>query len=120
MKKFVVTAIVEEKLVRVESDGTEQGTVFTASPEHIERFREAIHFKQEIEFRGKSVSRFAQAGYGTPLAVAVALYSIAPLKVTLWEAPKEVFEFLTESGGSAESENIPEDATPICGKPLHP
>lgn len=116
MDKFVVSAIVEEKLVRVESDGTEQGTIFTGSPEHIERFRDAIHLEQVIEFTGASEVRTARADYDTPLGVAVALYCIAPYQTTLWEAPLEVFEFMTDADDV--NDDIPAGESPVCGKPF--
>lgn len=118
MDKFVVSAIVEEKLVRVESDGTEQGTAFTGSSEHIERFRAAVQRGQEMGFEVASGVRTAQAGYDTPLGVAVALYCIAPYQTSLWEAPLEVFEFMTDADDV--NDDISTGESPVCGKPFQP
>jgi len=118
MDKFVVSAIVEEKLVRVESDGTEEGTVFTASPEHIKRFREMVQNEEKMGFAVASSVRIAQAGYDTPLGVAAALYCIAPYQTSLWEAPLEVFEFMTDLHDT--NDDIPFGESPVCGKPFQP
>jgi hypothetical protein len=115
MDQFTVAVIVEEKLLKVTSDGTEKGSVFTGTPDHIERLRSVIHCEHLIEVETVSGPAIVKAGYESPLALLVALYSIAPEETTLWEAPADLLTLLSLPASNVNPDGLLGE--PVCDKP---
>lgn len=93
MKKFSIVVILEGTTLKAVSDGTEEGTVFTGSEEHIREVRKAILLGRLVDIVGTRRSPAVKSGYEIPLALTAALYSIMPDYTNLWRAPKEVYDF---------------------------
>lgn len=94
MKKFTVTVILEGQVLKAVSDGTEKGTVFTGSDEHIRRVKKSIRLERLVDIVGTRHSPVIKSGYEDAFALTAALCSIIPRYTTIWTAPKEVLDFL--------------------------
>lgn len=94
MEKFMIEVMLEEQSLKAVSDGTEEGTVFSGTEDHIRRVKKAIRLEWLVDISGTRHSPAVKSGYENPMALTAALCSIMPRYTTILHAPQEVYEFL--------------------------
>lgn len=97
MKKFTIVAVIQDRTLKVTSDGTEAGTVFEGQEFDVKKAsavaRLGFHIPMGVD--GMSDIPTVKAGYDSPIGLAAAMMSVAPQYVYFWRAPDEVKELMT-------------------------
>lgn len=96
MKKFTIVAVIQDRILKVTSDGTESGTVFEGREEDIKKATGVARMGFDIRMGvgGMSMPPTARAGFDSPIGLAAAMMSVAPQYVYFWRAPQEVTDLM--------------------------
>lgn len=93
-KSWTVVVVIDGRILKATSDGTEAGTVFTGDESDVSYVKAAIRHKVSVFLGAERRSPEAVAGYESPIALTAALFSVAGPYTILWRAPKEVTKLI--------------------------
>lgn len=95
MKTFTIIVVIQDRTLKVSSDGTKEGTVFEGLVGDVEKATAIANLGLTVPMGVESMSAIplVKAGY-TPIGLAAAMMGVAPQSSYFWRAPKEVEELM--------------------------
>lgn len=94
MEKFVIVAVIGDRMLQVTSNGTVEGTVFQGLQDDIVRIKDVADNHRLVAFGEPGSRPIVYAGYDNPIRLTAAIFSITPEQTYLTKCPREVQEFL--------------------------
>lgn len=94
MEKFIIVAVIGDRMLQITSDGTKEGTVFQGPQDAIVRIKEAADNHTLITLGEPGSRPIIYAGYDNPIRLVASVFAISPAKTYLTKCPREVQEFL--------------------------
>lgn len=94
MEKFIIVAVIGDRMLQVTSDGTATGTVFQGSQNDVIHAKDVADNHSLVVFGEPGSRPIVYAGYEDAIRLTAALFSIEPENTYLTKCPREVQEFL--------------------------